>query len=522
MREQKRMSSISSPIRAAQYVRMSTEHQQYSIDNQSDWNARYAEAHGMEIVRTFSDVESGLNIRDGLRDLLDEVESGHADYSVVLVYDVSRWGRFQDIDESAYYEYRCKHAGVAVNYCAEQFENDGGFLSSLLKSIKRSMAGEYSRELSVKVFAAQCKLVRLGFVQGGTQGYGLRRAIIDRDGHLKQVLTRGEQKSIQTDRIILVPGPDREVRLLGEIYDRFTNNGWTYKRIKEWIDSRGLLTHLGTAWTTWRVRDVLTNEKYIGTNVFNRSSAKLGTKLRPNPPELWIRCEGAFAPVVPRERFEEARRIISHRHKSLPDAELLDRLRELWKRAGKLSLELVRSDKTMPSGAAYYRRFGGLSQAYELIGYRRHQNYTYVRINRTVRKRSAELCHWIVKQLQENGAIVETKGRPDLLRINDEFTLAIAIARCRSRQRAPETYRWRVDTKRREKADITLLIRLKPGNQEMLDYYLFPASANVQHGQELFASNKGVMDAYRFQDLQPLTKLVRRTPVEGISETTKH
>ncbi len=118
--------------------------------------------------------------------------------------------------------------------------------------------------------------------------------------------------------------------------------------------------------------------------------------------------------------------------------------------------------------------------------------------------------------------MVETKGRPDLLRINDEFTLAIAVARCRSRQRAPGKYRWRVDTKRREKADITLLMRLKPGNQEMLDYYLLPASANVQHGQELSVSNKGVMDSYRFQDLQPLIRLARRTPVEGISETTKH
>ena len=522
MREQERISTVSEPIRAAQYVRMSTEHQQYSIDNQSDWNKRYAAEHRMEIVRTYSDVESGLNIRGGLRDLLDEVESGQADYSVVLVYDVSRWGRFQDIDESAYYEYRCKRAGVAVHYCAEQFENDGGFLSSLLKSIKRSMAGEYSRELSVKVFAAQCKLVRLGFVQGGTQGYGLRRAIIDRDGHLKQVLSRGEQKSIQTDRIVLVPGPDREVKLLGEIYDRFTNNGWTYKRIKEWIDSRGLLTHLGTRWTTWRVRDVLTNEKYIGTNVFNRSSAKLGTKIKPNPPELWIRCEDAFAPVIPRERFERARRIIEHRHKSFSDAELLDRLRELWKRVGKLSSDLLRNDRTMPCGAAYYRRFGGLSRAYELIGYRRHQDYTYVRINKTVRKRSAELCGCVVQQLQENGAIVETKGRPDLLRINDEFTLAIVVARCRSRQRAPDRYRWIIDTKRREGADITLLVRLKPGNQDALDYYLFPASANVRCGQELLVSNKRVMDAYRFQDLQPLIRLARRTPVEEINETRKH
>jgi len=66
----------------------------------------------MEIVRTYSDVESGVNIRDGLKHLLDDVENGTVDYRVILVYDVSRWGRFLDTDESAYYEYRCKRAGV--------------------------------------------------------------------------------------------------------------------------------------------------------------------------------------------------------------------------------------------------------------------------------------------------------------------------------------------------------------------------------------------------------------------------
>ena len=42
---------------------------------------------------------------------------------------MSRWGRFQDADESAYYEYICRRANVGVQYCAEQFENDGSAIS---------------------------------------------------------------------------------------------------------------------------------------------------------------------------------------------------------------------------------------------------------------------------------------------------------------------------------------------------------------------------------------------------------
>src|SRR5579863_6148817 len=96
---------LASPIRAAQYVRMSTEHQQYSIDNQSEAISRYAQEHQMELVRTYVDVgKSGLTIgnRAGLKQLIDDVESGSPGYTAILVYDVSRWGRFQDADESAY------------------------------------------------------------------------------------------------------------------------------------------------------------------------------------------------------------------------------------------------------------------------------------------------------------------------------------------------------------------------------------------------------------------------------------
>ncbi len=93
-------------VRAAQYVRMSTEHQQYSTDNQSDKIRDYAEKRGIEIVRTYADEgKSGLSIggRAALQQLIADVEKEEADFSLLLVYDVSRWGRFQDADESAFY-----------------------------------------------------------------------------------------------------------------------------------------------------------------------------------------------------------------------------------------------------------------------------------------------------------------------------------------------------------------------------------------------------------------------------------
>jgi len=180
-------------VRAAQYVRMSTEHQRYSVEYQSVENAAYALARGYTVVRTYLDSGiSGLTLakRDGLKALLSDVVGGRADFEVVLVYDVSRWGRFQDADEAAHYEFVCREAGVAVEYTAEPFQNDGSLVATLVKHLKRAMAAEYSRELSAKVSRAQRGLGAKGYWQGGPAGLGLRRVSVNPDGSFRDQLER--------------------------------------------------------------------------------------------------------------------------------------------------------------------------------------------------------------------------------------------------------------------------------------------------------------------------------------------
>ena len=179
------MEGVAGGARAAQYVRMSTDHQKYSTENQADAIAAYAAQRNLTIVREYADEgRSGLNIsgRAGLQRLISDVRTGQADFESILVYDVSRWGRFQDVDESAYYEVICRKAGIQVHYCAEDFENDGSFASTMAKYLKRAMAGQYSRDLSTKVFIGQCRITELGFWRGGQPGYGLRRQLIDDQG----------------------------------------------------------------------------------------------------------------------------------------------------------------------------------------------------------------------------------------------------------------------------------------------------------------------------------------------------
>src|SRR3979411_3170498 len=219
-------------IPAAQYLRMSNERQEYSIENQTNAIGKYAEHAGFVTVQSYSDPAlSGvlLRRRKGLQKLIQDVVQGLASYRAILVYDVSRWGRFQDADEAAHYEFLCKSAGIPVHYCAEIFVNDGTPANMLLKAWKRSMAGEYSRELGVKVFAGQRNIYLRGFRgSGGRPGYGLRRMLVSPEGNAKQLLSMGERKGIMSDRVILVFGPEEEVQLVREIYRMFVEEKYGF------------------------------------------------------------------------------------------------------------------------------------------------------------------------------------------------------------------------------------------------------------------------------------------------------
>jgi DNA invertase Pin-like site-specific DNA recombinase len=273
-------------IPAAQYLRMSTEHQQYSLDSQKAAIQNYADAHGFFVVQTYSDeAKSGvvLKRRSGLRQLLQDVMGSSPKYKAILVYDVSRWGRFQDADEAAHYEFLCKSAGTPVHYCAETFVNDGALANMLTKALKRAMAGEYSRELGVKVLAGLKRLARMGFKQGGYAGYGLRRMLVSAGGKPKHQLAQGERKSITTDRVILVPGPAEEVECVREIYRLFVKEKRTVYGIARELNRRGAQYIGQSKWDYLAVHNILSHPKYCGCNVFGRTSQRLGTIQSPFP-----------------------------------------------------------------------------------------------------------------------------------------------------------------------------------------------------------------------------------------------
>jgi DNA invertase Pin-like site-specific DNA recombinase len=463
-------------VPVAQYLRMSTEHQQYSLQNQASAIQTYAESRDFQIVRTYSDAaKSGVALkrRTGLRQLLQDVASGNAGYRAILVYDVSRWGRFQDADESAHYEFLCKLAGIPVHYCAEIFANDGTLPSFIMKSLKRTMAGEYSRELGVKVLAGQKRLAAMGFKQGGKPGYGLRRMLVSMDRRPKQELAFCERKSLASDRVILVPGPDREVQVVRDIYRMLISEGLSIYAIARGLNQQGIKYQSGARWTHHTVAEVLTNPKYAGIHIFGRTSSRLYTSTVKLPRSEWIIRLEAFEAVVDHTTFLKAQQVLASRTTQKSNGELLDKLRLLLSREGRLSLRLIKNSSDVPSPSTYRQRFGSLRRAYEMIGYGRPEQFGPIDLRRRTQALRNELIAQIAAMFPDDVSVVQCGGRwRTRLRLRNGVIVSVLVAR--SIRVWKDTVRWQIDPVEHERNHITFLARLDLENRSFLDFYVLP------------------------------------------------
>ena len=463
---------------AATYVRMSTDRQTYSTEHQRAQLSVSAAHRGLCIIREYGDEgKSGLTLRGrpGLRSLLSDVQAEVVPFRTILVYDVSRWGRFQDVDESAHYEYICRSAGVEIIYCAEPFSDDHSPMASLIKSIKRTMAAEYSRELSAKVFKAQCRFVALGYKQGGSAGYGLRRCVVGQDGLPKAILRYGDRKGNVTDRVVFVLGPEHELTTVRLIYAMYVQDRLGETHIAKILNAEGVPSEFDRPWTPWLVKSVLTNEKYLGDMIFNRGSFKLHRQAVHNPRTEWVRRDGAFpSPLIPGS-FESAQAERERRNKRPDQASLLEELKAVHRIHGKVTTSLLVTNvrSTMPKLLA--RHFGTITNAYLLAGIPTTSSYAYVAARRFVaesRRRTVAHCLALCAQSR---AGVQLASR-DAFVINSCVKVRVVVARCRGGSPGQPT-RWKLPIAVRDDADFVIAAQLAKGNAALQCFYLFPAEA---------------------------------------------
>lgn len=464
-------------IPVAQYVRMSTDRQENSSESQKALMAKFADQHGMRIVRTYEDLgKSGLLLkrRPGLGALMGDVLKGKVPFKAILVFDVSRWGRFQDPDESAHYEFLCRTCGMPVYYCSELFSNEATLENSALKAMKRVMAAEFSRELSGKVVQTAEECIRLGYRLGGIPGFGYRRLEVTANGIPRGPLRSGEEKHLESDHVILVPGPKCEINLVRRIFREVISSRKGYAEIARELNQAGL-TRNGALWTDAVIHNLLTNPKYAGHNVWNRSSGRLGTKRARVAPNHWIVKSDAFTPIVSPNVFDLAqkrRRTWADRRWS--DGKIVESLEQLARAKGKLTERLLKKTSGMPHQDTLRRRFGSCRNSWRMAGYELPEQYrlsgTHFANGQRLRK---EVFKSITDLLSDRVKTFRVPGQHRrLLKVDDEIIVSVLFCR---REKSPRgRLRWLVTPLPEERKYVTLVCLTNRNNTRVCKYYVFP------------------------------------------------
>jgi hypothetical protein len=287
--------------------------------------------------------------------------------------------------------------------------------------------------------------------------------------------------------------------------------GLTERAIAERLNQQGLVTDLGRPWTRGVVRQILTNEKYIGNNVYNRVSFKLKKRRIKNTREMWIAKENAFEAIVSQDQFYMAQGIISARARRFTDEELLDRLKALYQRRGLLSGLIIDEAEDMPQSSVYSHRFGSLLRAYQLVGFQPERDYRYLETNQLIRRLHPTVLADTETAIQQLGGTVERDAGTDLLRINGEFSVSLVLARCNVTPAGRQRWKIRFDTSLAP--DITVAVRLTPEQHTPLDYYLLPRIDFGLPSLQLGEHNPLQWESYRFDTLDYLYGMAERRRV---------
>ncbi len=502
-------------LKGAIYIRMSTEMQTESPENQERQIRAYAAQYDIEILKVYADLGvSGMTAekREQFQAMIDDVEQGNNVFNIVLYLDESRWGRFVDSREAEYHRMRLERKNVICQSCEKPLALTSNLADRIMTLLRDESASDYCRQLSQKVWVGQCNLVTKGFRQGGVAGFGLRRMLLDEMGGHKQELTMGQRKSLHSERVILIPGPKEEREVVLWIYDQFLS-GIKETEIAAQLNAQGIRNHFDRPWSRGTVCEVLTNEKYIGNNLFNRTSGKMKSKAKPNPESEWVRREQAFEPIVDAGLFSTVQNIYKERNKKFTNEELLQGLRDLYTQQGRLSALIIDEADFLPPSSLFSARFGGLLRAYRMIGYTPERDYQYVVINQRLRAFHIETVKSVVKQIETLcGRQIFIDQETFLLELNHNLFVSIVISRCFT---TPTRIRhWKIRFDSGLHPDITVAVRMDARNEKIHDYYIMP-TLEFSHDQiKLSEDNAGLLDSFRTDTLDYLLRLSVNIPLD--------
>lgn len=480
-------------FRAVAYYRHSAQdRQENSVAIQQEQVRQWARENGVDIVQEFADRgKSGLTAegRDGFNDMMENWVKVRTDFEFVICLDVSRWGRFQDIDLSATYSAECKRHGKQVIYTTLGKPKPNDQLYQVYVQFERFRAAQYSKELSDKVFRGCVKITQQGYWAGGKPPYALQRLLLDEARRPVQPLAPGQRKSIQNQRVTLARGNQLHVATVQRIFREFTETLHSMNAIAESLNRDGVTSPGGGSWDRSKVRRILLNELYVGTLVYNRTTQKLKTPTRHNPKAEWIKTASAFEPIVERPIFDEAQRILTQAALRYTPEFMLEQLQRVLEAHQLVRPSLLRADTTAPASSTYAKHFSSLDSAYQQVF-----RFALQQVKQEV-------------ESQLRGLVQEVESYEDFLVLNRRFTVLIQPS-----VPVPHGYSqyWYFRPDMRGVVDITLGVPVSgPQGPEILGYLALPRLLVEDHGIRLFGSSESRLELYGHRGLDMIFQLAR-------------
>lgn len=281
--------------KTAIYARYSSDNQRTeSIDEQVRACKYYAQQSGeYDIIATYKDEAlsgyKNIHKRDGFSQLMSDAEAGKFD--AVMVYELSRFSR-NGSDTIVYTE---KLAKLGIEFVSVRERLDRTPEGRMMLFVITGMNEYYSANLAIEVMRGLKENAYNAKHTGGTPPLGYD---VDKDGHY--IINLEEAAA---------------VRLIFDMY----LEGAGYTTIVEELNHRGYRTKRGAQFVRNSLYDLLRNEKYTGSFVYNRTEKQKSGKQNRHKyksEEEVIRVENAFPAIITKNEYKEVlKRMKENEHK---------------------------------------------------------------------------------------------------------------------------------------------------------------------------------------------------------------
>lgn len=293
------------------YKRCSKEEQDGSLQDQEATIATMMRELGLtRVLASFEDdgKRGHDENRPGLLAILSHVKThpnpvrNNSDFIPILVYELSRFGRFDDSKKIFAYFVEIERYGYEFYSVTDKIRSRGNIADFVQAIIKSEQAYDYSVNLSKYGMRAGCSLAKRGWWPGGSAPYGFDRMTYGPDGKAKYryvtlpdksvekfssdgtrleslppIEDRGRIRSaysdkIKSDKVKLAPGRPELVKVVQDIFSKFVKDRWGLRRIAAWLNARGIQPPRGRNWLHTTVRSILINAAYKGALLYGRKS----------------------------------------------------------------------------------------------------------------------------------------------------------------------------------------------------------------------------------------------------------